>query len=96
MGWLRHKDSSPLDEYGCGHPVHEVHWKRGEVREVSKEASEYLLAVFAECFEETSAPAAPKEPSVDRAMKPPPKRKPATKKAAKKPAAKKPRNKAKK
>jgi len=80
MGWLRHKDSSPLDEYGCGAPVHQEHWKRGEVREVSKEASEYLLTVFAECFETASAPAAPKAPPVDRAMKSPPKRKPATKK----------------
>lgn len=82
MPWLCHLSDSPMEEYGCGHPVNEVHWKRGEVREVDDDAKEYLLTVFAGYFVECSAPAAPKAPPVDRAIKAPPKRKPAAKKAA--------------
>ena len=84
MPRLLHAECSPLPEYGCGHPVNEEHWKRGEVREVSAEAAEYLLSTFGECFEIAKAKAAaPAKPQVDRAMKPPAK-KAAPKKKAKK------------
>lgn len=85
MPRLLHAECSPMPEYGCGHPVHEEHWQRGEVREVSAEAAEYLLATFGDCFEAVTAPAAaPGKPEVDRAMKPPAKKKAPPKKKAKK------------
>ena len=92
MPWLVHCADSPMPEYGCGHPVHEVHWKPGERREVNAEASEYLLTVFAGYFEpcskpvaskKSTAPAAPAEPEVDRAMEPPPRRRAAPRKVKK-------------
>jgi len=68
-------------------------WPQGEQREVPAATAEYLTATFPEGFAlvSASAPAAPAEPEVNRAMKPPPSRKAAPRKAAqKKPAAKKP------
>jgi len=87
MPWLLHRADSPMPEYGGGHPVHQEHWKPGEKREVTNEASEYLLTVFEGYFESSSAPGAPvgeavAKPQVDRAMKPPAKKKAAPKKKA--------------
>lgn len=67
-------------------------WLQGERREVPQATADYLTRTFPEGFAVVSvtAPAAPSEPEVNRAMKPPPKRKAAPRKAAtKKPATKK-------
>jgi len=64
-------------------------WRQGEQREVPAATAEYLIDTFPDGFAlvSASAPAAPSAPEVNRAMKPPPKRKAATKKpAARKPA----------
>lgn len=67
-------------------------WLQGERREVPQATADYLTRTFPEGFAVVSvtAPAAPSQPEVNRAMKPPPKRKATPRKAAtKKPATKK-------
>jgi|TARA_R110002020_G_scaffold150501_5_gene327323 hypothetical protein len=88
MPKLLHSESSPLPCYNCGAPVHQRLWDRGEVRDVSDEAAEYLLRKFAGIFVEADAVVAEAvaAPAVDRAIKAPAKRKkaPAKKAPAKK------------
>ena len=64
-------------------------WRQGDQRDVPQATADYLTSTFPDGFAlvSASAPAAPSAPEVNRAMKPPPKRKAATKKpAARKPA----------
>jgi hypothetical protein len=85
MPKLLHLESSPLPCYNCDAPVHQRLWNRGEVRDVSDAAAEYLLRKFAGMFVEADAVVAEAvaAPAVDRAIKAPAKRKKAaTKKAA--------------
>ena len=59
-------------------------WPQGEQRELSGAIADRVVSMYPGCFAVVSAaaPAAPQAPEVNRAMKPPPKRKAAPKKAA--------------
>ena len=89
-----HCEGSPFKTYQGRMAGAQAAWAQGVVRDVPKATADYLTSTFPEHFElvAATAPAAPAAPEVNRAMKPPPKRRAAAKKpAAKKPAAKKPK-----
>jgi hypothetical protein len=84
MPSLRHLSTSPWRFYQGTDPDTARPWPVGEVREVGQDCASYLLAEYPEAFalaDEVKA-IAPAEPEVDRAMKPPAKRKAAKAKKA--------------
>ena len=89
MPTVEHLERSAWSVYSGKMPGARQAWPQGERREVPQETADYLTRTFPEGFAVVSvtAPAAPDAPEVNRAMKPPPKRKAAPRKAAtKKPA----------
>ena len=81
-----HCAGSPFKAYRGRLAGAQAAWPQGVVRDVPQSTADYLTATFPEHFE-VMAPAAPAAPEVNRAMKPPPKRR-AKQPAAKTPAAK--------
>ena len=89
---VKHLEGSGFSFYQGINPDTGTPWPRGEVRTYSKGTADYLVQEFPDCFEivdEEARASASAAPEVDRAMKPPTKRKAAPKKAA----ARKPRTK---